>query len=150
MNDTILGDIEVVAITDKDLKKTQAPTPFELPSQETLQPANNIIKDVIDALDRDVMQDDTLTTIDFNTRLDVSEVPSITLLQMLSSLGLGGFESSLLARRIQRNRVSLDGKGREEKVRIIQGEREHETGGDQSSIFGKIKGFMGIGGKSEK
>jgi len=149
MNDTSIGDWEVLEAQDKDLLKTKGKAkestawPYETPSEEKLEPATNIIKEVIDALDRDVSGPDAMNSIDFNTELNVMEVPAMTTLQMLSSLGLGGDQASVLARRIQRNKVSIGRKGRTEKVDIIKGEREHETNTGGENLFGKIKGFMG-------
>ena len=157
-NDVSLGDweAEVVKSNDRDLMKydkhhaTRVPSPHEIdnPEEERLQPANNIIKDVIDNLDRDVNNASGMNTIDFNTELEPMEISALTTLQMLSTLGLGGFECGLLAQRIQRNKVSIKRKGRTEKVDIIKGEREHETANKESSLFGKVAGFMkGSGGE---
>lgn len=113
-----------------------------LPSEYKLE-EKNTIREVIENLDRDITDPKSnLTTIDFNTRLTATEIGSIVALQMLHTLRVGGSECSLIARSIKRHKVSLQGLGREEKVRIIQGEREHEQQKD-SSLFGKIKGFMG-------
>jgi len=150
-----LGDWEVIEAYDKDLVKSnknagKRPDVWEVdkPQEEKLEPANNIIKDVIDGLDRDIQNAEGMNSIDFNTELQVMEIASMTTLQMLSSLGLGGDEASVLAQRIQRNKVSINRKGRTEKVDIIKGEREHESAGSEGSLFGKIKGFMGGKGKN--
>lgn len=116
-------------------------------NEQTLQ-ESNVIKDVINNLDSDVVDKDTnLTSIDFNTRLNDSELGSIVALQMLHTLNVGGSACSLLARSVKRHKVSLKGLGRTEKVQIIQGEREHTENKD-SSLFGKVKGFLG--GNNEK
>ena len=120
------------------------------PQTQELQ-APNTIREVIENLDRDVVdKGSNLTTIDFNTRLHASEMGGIVALQMLHTLGVGGSAVSLIARSIKRHKVSLNGLGREEKVRIIQGEREHETDGNDTSLFGKLKGFMGSKENAEK
>lgn len=114
---------------------------------DTLQESNPIM-DVINTLDRDVMETDNLTSIDFNTRLEPSEIGNITALQMLHTLGVGGKSCSLIARSIKRHKVSLRGLGRTEKVQIMQGEREHEEGSRDSTLFGKIRGILGKNDKT--
>jgi len=109
---------------------------------------SSALKDVFENLDRDEMDADNLTTIDFNTRLRDDEIGDIVSLQMMTVLKVGGDECSLIARTIKRHKVSLGGEGRKEKVRIAQGEREQETSNKDTSLFGKIKGF--IGGKNDQ
>lgn len=101
------------------------------------------IKDAFDNLDKDVVTDHNLTSIDFNTHLSDFEVGSIVALQMMSVLQVGGTECSLLARSIKRHKVSLNRLGRTEKVQIMQGEREQEANTRDTSLFGKIRGIMG-------
>jgi hypothetical protein len=128
--------------TRQPLTKSSAQPMRVMPSEYKLE-ENNVIRDVIQNLDSDTTDVHTnLTTIDFNTRLRSEEIGSIVALQMLHTLRVGGSECSLIARSIKRHKVSLKGLGREEKVRIIQGEREHEKSQD-TSLFGKIKGFLG-------
>jgi len=147
MDEILLGDWETAKIggEDKDLSKYNRSLKInrEIDSldEEQLHSPNNIIKDVIDNLDRDVTNKNGMNSIDFNTQLNAFEIPAMTVLQMLSTLGLGGSECSLLALRIQRNKVSTDRKGRTEKVDVIKGEREHEEG-KKSSLFGNVTGFM--------
>ncbi|MFW6017085.1 MAG: hypothetical protein ACOCRK_11655, partial [bacterium] len=84
--------------------------------------SNSQLKDVLENLDRDVVEGDYLTSIDFNTRLTSSEVGDIVALQMMDVLKVGGEECSLLARTIKRHKVSIGGEGRKEKVQVAQGE----------------------------
>jgi hypothetical protein len=109
---------------------------------------SSALKDVLENLDRDVLEDDNLTSIDFNTRLTEDEIGNIVALQMMDVFKVGGSECSLMARTLKRHKVSLGGQGRKEKVQIAQGEREQEVGNKDTSLFGKIKGFMG-GNKNE-
>ena len=149
--ETKLGDWEVVTARDKDVKKHLRTTPADFeyqPPEETLSEGNNIVKDVIEALDRDITQEDSMTSIDFNTNLQAMEIPAPTTLQMLASLGVGGKDCTTLARRIQRNKVSVDRLGREDKVKIMVGEREQEGGNKEAGLFGKAKGFL-TGKKSQ-
>jgi len=104
---------------------------------------SSALKDVLENLDRDEVEGDFLTTIDFNTRLSLGEIGDIVALQMMDVLKVGGEECSLLARTIKRHKVSLNGLGRTEKVKIAQGEREQESASKESSLFGRIKGFLG-------
>ena len=144
MEDT-LGDWEVVTQKHKDVTKHLKTTPADFeykPETETLQEGTDKVMQVINSLDKDETQEGSMTSIDFNTNLQAMEVPALTTLQMLASLGVGGTECTTLARRIQRNKVSVNRLGREDKVKIMIGEREHETGEKQSGMFGKIKGYL--------
>ena len=99
------------------------------------------LKEVFDNLDKDVVEDDHFTSIDFNTRLTDFELSSIVALQMLVPLRIGGKYCSLISRNIKRHKVSLAGLGRSEKVKIVQGQREHES--EKQSMAGKIAGLFG-------
>lgn len=137
-------DIQKVNKNDVDFNISKSNKPFlhNYQNVETLEEVNNI-KEVLINLDKDVVQEDNLTTIDFNTRLSHSEISSIVALQLLHTLKVGGKPCSLITRSIKRHKVSLGGMGRTEKVQIIQGERNHEESGSTNNLFGKIKGFMG-------
>ena len=140
-----IGNVRDIAIPDVATDSVFIDRTREImrPQVQELRETNNI-KEVIDNLDRDVVDEKTnLTSIDFNTRLTSSELGSIVALQMLHTLQVGGSSCSLISRSIKRHKVSLGGLGRTEKVKIIQGEREHETQNRDSSLFGKLKGFMG-------
>ena len=99
------------------------------------------LKEVFENLDKDVVENDHFTSIDFNTRLSDFELSSIVALQMLVPLKIGGSYCSLIARNIKRHKVSLGGLGRMEKVKIVQGQREHES--EKQSIAGKMAGLFG-------
>jgi len=137
-----MRDVEIVSKTDMDLflanKKDNS---FKYNDEQKLEEVNNI-KEVLINLDKDEVQEDNLTTIDFNTRLGQTEISSIVALQLLHTMKVGGRVCSLITRSIKRHKVSLGGLGRKEKVQIIQGERENEEGAT-NSVFGKIKRFMG-------
>jgi hypothetical protein len=110
---------------------------------------NSELREIFDNLDSDTLQEENLTSIDFNTRLSEKEIGDLSTLQMMDILKVGGNEISLLARTIKRHKVSLNGKGREEKVRIVQGERNRNEEQKDTSVFGKIKGFLS-GDNNEK
>jgi len=99
------------------------------------------LKEVFDNLDKDIVEDDHFTSIDFNTRLTNFELSGIVGLQMLVPLKIGGSHCSLIARNIKRHKVSLMGLGRTEKVKIVQGQREQET--EKTNILGKMAGMFG-------
>lgn len=132
----VVGKDDDVEIVERDLER------FNVNQVEKLEEVNNV-KEVLITLDKDEVQEDNLTTIDFNTRLHESEVAPIVALQLLHSLRVGGSACSLITRSIKRHKVSLGGQGRKEKVDIIKGDREHDEKSSGGSLFGKIQGFMG-------
>lgn len=84
---------------------------------------------VMSNLDSDVT--DTLTgmsKIDFNSRLTNQEINCLLIIDELRRLGLLPADIGI-SRQKKRLSVSKDGKGREEKVRIVQGDREAKQGG---------------------
>ena len=84
--------------------------------------------EVMDNLDSDVVSNDTkMSSVDFNTRLDGFEISTIMVIDELTRMGIFPDRAGL-TRQKKRLSVSLQGKGREEKVRIIQGERDNRTG----------------------
>jgi len=68
-------------------------------------------------LDKDEVQQDNLTTIDFNTRLGQTEISSIVALQLLHTMKVGGRVCSLITRSIKRHKVSLGGLGRKKRCK---------------------------------
>ena len=96
--------------------------------------------EVMDNLDQDHLDKETrMSSVDFNTRLIPFEISSIMIIDELTRLGIFPQEAGL-TRQKKRLSVSLNGKGREEKVRIIQGERENRTGqGVMNSMAGLFK-----------
>ena len=143
MVEIIFGDL------DKDIK--EKPKEFDIIkggttdryNERKLETNSSALKDVLDNLDKDELEDNNLTSIDFNTRLREDEVGDIVALQMMDVLKVGGEECSLLARTIKRHKVSINGLGRKEKVQVAMGEREQEVQNRDTTLFGKIKGFLG-------
>jgi len=143
MVEIIFGDLE------KDI--TEKPKEFNIIkggttdryNERKLETNSSALKDVLDNLDKDELEDNNLTSIDFNTRLREDEVGDIVALQMMDVLKVGGEECSLLARTIKRHKVSINGLGRKEKVQVAMGEREQEVQNRDTTLFGKIKGFLG-------
>lgn len=94
--------------------------------------------EVMDNLDQDTLDPTTkMSTIDFNTRLSETEISAVMIIDELTRLGIFPGEAGL-TRQKKRLAVSLQGKGREEKVRIVQGERENRTGTGVMSRLGGL------------
>lgn len=84
---------------------------------------------VMSNLDNDEMDTKTkMSKIDMNARLTESEINASLVLDELIRMGL--LPSKIgLSRQKKRLSISKNGLGREEKVRIVQGEREAKQGG---------------------
>ena len=95
--------------------------------------------EVMQSLDSDTLDTGTgMSSIDFNTRLGATEISSIMIIDELTRLGI--LPQNLgISRQKKRLAVSLDGKGRGEKVQIVQGQREHTGGG---KLMGGLKGLF--------
>ena len=97
--------------------------------------------EVMNSLDNDKIGKDKLSNVDFNTRLNDMEISSIMIIDELANIGLFPADDTGITRRKKRLSVSKDGLGREEKVRIVQGQRDQQSG----------QGFMGkLGGLFQK
>ena len=84
--------------------------------------------EVMRNLDSDKIDVNTkMSDIDFNARLNREEINACLVFDELVRLGILPSEAGL-TRQKKRLSVSMDGKGREEKVRIVQGEREAKQG----------------------
>jgi len=108
-------------------------------SNEIMMKDKSELGEVMDNLDNDTV--DTLTamsSIDFNTRLNRSEINASLVFDELIRLKILP-QTIGLTRQKKRLSVSLDGLGREEKVRIIAGKREDESG---SSFGNKLSNLF--------
>lgn len=104
---------------------------------------------VMENLDSDKVDDKTgLSTVDFNTRIKGYERGAILINDELQRLGIFTFlnsspkpsaNTSSLTRPFKRLSISLDGKGRDEKVQLTQNQREHVSGG---SFGERLKGLF--------
>jgi len=98
---------------------------------ELFQVMQNMDSDTVDASTK-------MSSIDFNARLNSHEIQATLVIDELTRLGI--LPDNLgLTRQKKRLSISLDGKGREEKVRIVQGEREARAGG---GIGDKLKSLF--------
>jgi len=84
--------------------------------------------EVMSNLDNDVPDSRGLSAIDFNTRLDPISVKAMSTVDELVKMGILP-KSVKITQQIKRLNVSLGGQGREEKVRIVSGQRDHQQGG---------------------
>ena len=94
---------------------------------------------VMENLDSDIIDRKSgLSSVDFNTRIKGYERGSILINDELQRLGIIP-NSSSLTRPFKRLSISLDGRGRTEKVQIVQGQREMTSGG---SFGERLKGLF--------
>lgn len=94
--------------------------------------------EVMDSLESDKFDPNTKSSsIDFNARLDHVEISCITIMDELTRLGIFPSDTGL-TRQKKRLSVSLQGKGREEKVQIVQGERQNRSSGGFMQRLGNV------------
>ena len=89
----------------------------------------NDLTGVLTNLNEDKLESDGLSSIDTKTRLHPFELQNVIVHDALIGLGCLPQRCSITTRLKKRLAVSLLGKGRDEVVRIVQGEREKEKGG---------------------
>lgn len=95
--------------------------------------------EVMTNLDSDVVDSKTkMSSVDFNSRLTNNEVNACLIIDELTRIGILP-QAMGLTRQKKRLSVSKDGLGREEKVRIIAGEREQRSG---TGMFDGIKNMF--------
>ena len=100
----------------------------------------NELTGVIRTINEDIIEKDTgLPSIDLKTRLSPYELSSIIIHDTIIALGCLPASCLATTRTKKRLAVSLQGKGREEMVRIVQSEREHKAG---SGFMDKAKGLF--------
>lgn len=96
---------------------------------------------VFDSLDSDdFTKNKNISNIDFNSRLSQTEIHGCLQMDELQRMGLLPANLSL-SRQKKRLAVSLDGKGRQEKVQIVVGERENRNGAN-AGIMSKFAGIF--------
>lgn len=94
--------------------------------------------EVMDNLDSDKIDPSSrMSSIDFNARLSGTEISSIMVIDELTRLGIFP-ESAGITRQKKRLSVSLNGKGRDEKVEVVRGERSNRSGGGMMEKFGNL------------
>ena len=108
---------------------------YEMENEERIIHKDTELGSVMKNLDSDKIDRITkMSDIDFNARLRDVEINACLVFDELMRLGILPSDSGL-TRQKKRLSVSRDGLGREEKVRIVQGDREQVSG---------VKGFKGF------
>lgn len=99
----------------------------------------------LEKLDADEVNDETqMSQIDFNANLNPIEKNCFGVLDFLVSINALSPDIQFLSRRFKRLSVSVGGKGRDDKVAMVTGQREHQRGLGGSLMEG-IKGLFGQG-----
>jgi len=97
----------------------------------------------MDKLDADEVDETTqMSQIDFNANLNPIEKNCFGVLDFLVSVNIMTPETQFLSRRFKRLSVSVGGKGRDDKVAMVTGQRDHQRGLG-GSIMDSLKGFFG-------
>ena len=98
------------------------------------------LKGVMKEMNEDILEKSTqLPSIDMKTRLHPIELSSMVIHDAVVSLGCLPKECLITTRTKKRLAVSLNGLGREEMVKIVQGERESKQGG---GFMDRVKGLF--------
>ncbi len=99
--------------------------------------------EAMQALDNDTLDTDTrMSRIDFNTRLHEVEIGYVLAVDTLVMMKVCPTDCLSLTRQKKRLMVSLEGKGRIEKVDLVVGKREQDS---KSGFIGSIQnGFKGL------
>ena len=117
----------------KDLDMTVEDLSREIPFKETSE-----IGEVFKNLDDDTEDAVTkMSNIDFNARLTSMDISNITIIDELISLGILPIEVRI-TRQKKRLSVSLEGKGRAEKVEIASASRGADLSGRSGGIFSNL------------
>lgn len=96
------------------------------------------MKEVLDNLDKDELDENTkMSSVDFNTRLTGVEINAILIIDELQRLKIFPDDTGI-TRQKKRLAISLMGKGREEKVKILSADREFKTGSGFGEKLGNL------------
>jgi len=108
---------------------------------ELLSKPENIIQEktelgeVMSNLDADIIDPSTrMTSLDMNTRLSGEQISAIVVFDEMQRRGLFGTNCNI-SRQLKRLNVSKDGQSRQEKVAIVQGQRESNGASTFGSRF---------------
>lgn len=86
-----------------------------------------------------------MSDIDLRAHLHRFEQPSVLALDSLVSLGFLQTKTLGFTRQKKRLSVSLEGRGRDDIVKIVGGKREHDEKAQASGFGDKIRSFVGMG-----
>lgn len=98
---------------------------------------------VMKTLNEDVIEKGTgFSSIDTKTRLTFDDVRNITVHDTIIALQCLPTSCLATTRVKKRLAVSIKGLGREEMVRLVQGQREHMEGQSSGGFFNKLKSVV--------
>jgi len=110
----------------------------EMGDNEVVLKRDSELKQVMDSLDRDEIDPLTqMSSIDVNSRLSDAEISACLRFDELVRLGILPDDLGL-TRQKKRLSISKNGEGRREKVEIVKGERDQETGGGFKRFMGGL------------
>lgn len=135
---------KITGITDNEQENnTLVTNNVNSNGMQLIPPQSSPVTDVVNNLDRDDIEDKYFTSIDFNSRLKDEEVSPLSIVQVMNINRVGGIYCLNIPRVIKRNKVSLGGLGRQEKVQVVTGERNHiENNNVSNTLFGKFSSFF--------
>lgn len=91
--------------------------------------------EVMESLDSDKIDQDTqMSGIDMNTRLSSRQIVSVLVFDELQRKGIFDKNCSI-TRQLKRLSISKNGEGRREKVEIVKGERQNQSGNSFGERF---------------
>jgi len=100
----------------------------DLHKQEHIFTEQTELGAVMENLDRDTIDKNTqMSSIDVNTRLTDEEIKACVVFDELRRKKIIP-EECQITRQLKRLKISLNGKGREEKVQIVSSDREQKSG----------------------
>lgn len=102
-----------------------------LDGRENFLQQDSEMKQVFSNLDNDSTDSTGMSKVDFNARLNDSEIDASIIMDELIRMGILP-KTLTLTRTKKRLSISKNGLGREEKVRLVAGDRENKAG----STFG--------------
>lgn len=95
----------------------------------------------------ELSKDINMSSIDMRARLHNGDMPFILAMDFLVALKVLPTECLVLTRQKKRLSVSLEGRGREDIVRIVAGKRELEKEAGTGGFVDKMKGLFSGGNK---
>lgn len=129
------GDGQTGGIETIPMDNTTSPIYQESEMSESMKELNN-----------DAINEQGMSAIDFNSRLAVSEEPSITAFESLCGKLIPNSWLTLTTK-AKRNKVSILGKGRAEKVQLVTGKLERDVKLKTFSFKESGKNIFGLGKK---
>lgn len=136
-------DVDGDGIADYDNAESLQHPMMDLGTQEIVQPTE--LGETLKQLNDDTVDDNSrMSGIDMRSRLHYIEVASILAFDTMIALKFLPMTCSPFTRIKKRLAVSIDGKGREDIVRIVAGKKEHEEQVGNAGFFDKAKSWAGM------